>query len=36
MIAAKSRVGMLMGDKFVRKTRIPAVFRGFWATFVHI
>ena len=24
-----------MGDKCVSKTRIPAVFRGFWATFVH-
>ena len=29
------QIGMLMGDKFVSKTRIPAVFRGFWATFVH-
>ena len=30
------QIRMLMGDKFVSKTRIPAVFRGFWATFVHI
>ena len=29
------QIGMLMGDKFVSKTRIPVVFRGFWATFVH-
>ena len=26
------QIRMLMGDKFVSKTRIPAVFRGFWAT----
>ena len=30
------QIRMLMGDKFVSKTRIPAVFRGFWATCVHI